>query len=295
MSIDLPRISVIVPAFNEERWIGACLAHLKDQSYPQKSYEIIVVDNGSTDDTAKIALKNGVTLLSEPRRSAYLARNLAIERSSGDWLAFTDADCLADYDWLMNLWQCADRNRCVIVSGLTVYNLVRKTFGNWLYVQSHKPETLRSAVLEHNCVAGGNMLVNRHLINEIGNFKETMSGSDIEFSKRAASAGHSICFAEDARTSHQCDLSSIEYLRRTFSTRYGQTMHSEQRGFLSFIANFNRLPWRPGFRVPKPSMKEGEAVPHLIFWWVYCWINRWMGFLGSQWAMTIKLFIRNPN
>lgn len=93
--------SIIVPVFNEERHIAACLEALLALEYPEDRYEIIVVDNGSTDRSVDIVRSMPrVRLLQEPEPGDFAARNTGAAASSGALLAFTDADTAPDSDWL---------------------------------------------------------------------------------------------------------------------------------------------------------------------------------------------------
>lgn len=95
------RISVIVPFRNAEPYLQRCIASLLGQDYPSDQYEIIMVDNNSTDRSAEIAASySRVRLLSQNRPGAYAARNLAVGAANGEVVAFTDANCSADSDWL---------------------------------------------------------------------------------------------------------------------------------------------------------------------------------------------------
>ena len=96
-------ISVIIPVYNGERTIGACVESLLAQDYPKDKYEVIIVDNNSKDKTAGIIKEYSVQYLFEGRiQSSYAARNAAIKAAKGEILAFTDADCAADKEWLKN-------------------------------------------------------------------------------------------------------------------------------------------------------------------------------------------------
>jgi len=96
-----PFVSIIVPVCNSERTIGECLDALLCQEYPRDKYEIIVVDNGSEDNTPGIIKKYSVALESEnEKRSAYAARNKGLERARADIIAFVDGDCVAAKNWL---------------------------------------------------------------------------------------------------------------------------------------------------------------------------------------------------
>ena len=95
-----PFVSVIVPVLNSEKTIERCITSLLDQDYPMDKYEIIFVDNGSTDHTLKILnnFNKNIKILKEPIESSYRARNKGIMNTKGDIIAFTDSDCVADYN-----------------------------------------------------------------------------------------------------------------------------------------------------------------------------------------------------
>lgn len=95
-------ISVIVPAYNEERLLSFCLEALKNQEY-MGDYEIIVVDNGSADKTAKIAEEYGVKVISEPRRGIGNALRKGCKEARGEIIAITNADTIVSPDWLARI------------------------------------------------------------------------------------------------------------------------------------------------------------------------------------------------
>jgi glycosyltransferase involved in cell wall biosynthesis len=99
----LPTISVVVPVLNAERTIDDCIVSILRTDYPSNRREIVVVDNASTDGTARIIKRRPVQYLLEERRSPAHARNRGIGASLGDIVAFTDADCLATTGWLREL------------------------------------------------------------------------------------------------------------------------------------------------------------------------------------------------
>jgi glycosyltransferase involved in cell wall biosynthesis len=100
-------VAVVVAVLNEEAGIAACLDSLLQQNYPRERYDIIVVDNGSTDRTLDIlSLYEGqLTLLHEHRRGAAAARNAGVAAAESEIIAFTDADCVVQRDWLFHLVQ----------------------------------------------------------------------------------------------------------------------------------------------------------------------------------------------
>lgn len=95
------KISIIVPFLNEERYIRACIESLLAQDYDRGKYEIIFVDNGSTDAGPSIVREfSEVILLRETDGQVFTARNTGIQAASGEVFAFTDADCVVTPRWL---------------------------------------------------------------------------------------------------------------------------------------------------------------------------------------------------
>ena len=92
-------LSVIVPVYNEHSTLPLVVARICN-ALPEVSKEIIIVDNDSTDDSASIAARYPITLLSESEiRTSYAARNRGINHARGEIIAFTDADCIPAPDW----------------------------------------------------------------------------------------------------------------------------------------------------------------------------------------------------
>jgi GT2 family glycosyltransferase len=100
---DLPAVSVVVAAVNEQDAIGQCLTSLLGVDYPPERREIVIVDNGSTDATRELVERYPVQLLREERRGVGWARNAGVGATSGEIVVFTDPDCVATTGWLTEL------------------------------------------------------------------------------------------------------------------------------------------------------------------------------------------------
>ena len=99
---ECPRYSVVIPAFNEQECLGSCLASLSAQDYPA-AFEIIVVDNNSTDRTPLIAAAAGAVVVSEPERGVCQARQRGTEVARGEIIISTDADTTFAPGWLSGI------------------------------------------------------------------------------------------------------------------------------------------------------------------------------------------------
>lgn len=117
-----PFISVVIPAYNEEAEIKNCLDSLKAQELDQKDFEVVVVDNASTDKTAQIIKRYPFKYTYEPKRSVVVARQTGVDKSRGEIIVSADADTIYPKNWL---WQIkkdfANNPKLVAVVGWIYY------------------------------------------------------------------------------------------------------------------------------------------------------------------------------
>ena len=97
---DLPLVSIVIPVRNEERLLGRCLESIADLDYPQDRVEVIVADSLSADRSRAIAVQFGAKVVANPGRTVVSGRNRGMEAARGDFIAFTDADCVVSRHWL---------------------------------------------------------------------------------------------------------------------------------------------------------------------------------------------------
>lgn len=109
-----PLVSVIVPAHNEEAFIGKCLDSLSRQSLDKKFFEVLVINNASKDDTAKIARKYKVRVIEEKKKSVILARQKGVDKAKGEIIVSADADTTYPANWLKSIKNDFDKNRDLI-------------------------------------------------------------------------------------------------------------------------------------------------------------------------------------
>ncbi|PIS09509.1 glycosyltransferase [Candidatus Beckwithbacteria bacterium CG10_big_fil_rev_8_21_14_0_10_34_10] len=180
-----PTFSIIVPAFNRKETISLCLNALLKQTYFKDDFEIIVVNNNSTDGTDKIVSKFPVRCLRESKQGAYAARNKGIKAAQGKWLVFTDSDCIPDKNWLKGFSQYIEDDKIGCLAGRVIH-LKTKTYLDSLIKRSKAVNQKRA--LSHSFLpfaVTANVAYRREVFQKIGKFDKnlTMSG-DMDFSWR---------------------------------------------------------------------------------------------------------------
>ncbi len=173
-------ISVIVPVYNGEKTIERCLCSLANQRYPKKRYEVIIVDNNSTDDTKKIIEKYPAKYLCEKKRGSYAARNKGIRYAKGRILAFTDADCMAHVNWIADaVREFSDKKTgCVagrIGAGQRNSHIERYIAKKKLLIQKKEPCGLPLPYAKT-----ANAFYRKEVFDKIGLFEEWISGGDAD-------------------------------------------------------------------------------------------------------------------
>lgn len=198
------RVSVVIPVFNDPLRLGLCLDALEQQTLPRERMEVIVVDNGSEPPLQLLPRPYRLTLLRCLEPGSYAARNLALHHSTAEVVAFTDADCQPQPQWLAEGLASLERLGVQLLAGAvivepscadrpTAADLVEQTFAfrQDLYVA-------RGAY-----GATANLFVRREVVNHLNGFDQRRkSGADRDFGERARLAGYLIAYACEAVVRH---------------------------------------------------------------------------------------------
>jgi glycosyltransferase involved in cell wall biosynthesis len=199
----LPRVSVVVPVYNGGATIARCIESLLGQTYPRELYEVIVVDNNSTDDTTAIVKRYPVTLLAErDNQSSYAARNLGVTQAHGDIIAFTDSDCFAQTQWLAELVRPFDEPAVGAARGC-VEDSTPETLVEEFTVQAAPFAPTDARGLKSMVTA--NAAVRSDALMRVGLFDESLpTGGDVDLAWRVQmQLGLRIADAPDAKVMHK--------------------------------------------------------------------------------------------
>ena len=203
-------LSVIIPVKNDARRLARCLASIA-ASQPAGGREIIVVDNGSTDDSVAVAHAAGAQVLSLPHQRVSALRNEAAAAARGDWLAFVDADHELGASWMaaaIELTWPAD-----VGAAGALY--IAPADGTWV---QRTYGALRGRTVgrsETRWLGTGNLIVRRDVFAAIGGFDASLDTcEDVDFCQRLRAAGWRLVADERLVSIHHGDPSTLRRLFR---------------------------------------------------------------------------------
>jgi glycosyltransferase involved in cell wall biosynthesis len=216
--------SVVVPARNAAATIGECLMGALSQSVPKELYEVLVVDDGSIDQTAAIARRLGVRVVAQPPLGTAAARNTGLRAAKGDPIVFLDPDCVPKLDWLGQMLAPFDVPAVVGVQGAYASDqdgLVPR----WIQLEfddRFRQIDSTQSINTLQCFSAG---FRRSALVKTGGFDPTLGlGEDLDLSYRLARSGSRFVFAAKACVYHQHGRSLRRYLERAIRDGLWQSL-----------------------------------------------------------------------
>ncbi|HEX5419142.1 MAG TPA: glycosyltransferase [Gammaproteobacteria bacterium] len=212
--LEWPKVSVVVCSYNGSRTIRDTLAGLEALDYP--SYEVIVVDDGSTDATAQIAAEYDVTLISTPNRGLAEARNTGWKRASGEIIAYIDDDAYPDVHWLRYLAYTFMTTGYGGVGGPNIAPAEDGPLADCVANAPGGPVHVLISDTEAEHIPGCNMAIRRDALESIGGFdpRYRAAGDDVDVCWRLQERGWKIGFHAAAMDWHHRRGSIKAYWRQ---------------------------------------------------------------------------------
>lgn len=211
-----PFVSVIIPVYNDTARLRLCLAALERQTYPQDRFEVIIIDNGSDSPVdCSLASTCNVTLLSEPRPGGFAARNTGIERATGEILAFTDADCLPEPEWLETLVAASNGRRVVVAGRIDAFaaDPHRPTASERFDMLWGFPQ---DRFVADGYAASANLAVRRDVFGEVGPYDSGLfSDGDREWCARARALAVPMLYVHGAVVRHPARAKLSAHVTKT--------------------------------------------------------------------------------
>jgi glycosyltransferase involved in cell wall biosynthesis len=249
--------SVIVPVRNGKSVLPQLIAALQRQSDGTGRFEIIVGDDGSDDggtDSLE-TLDERVRVTRAPASTGYAARNRAAALASAPVLAFCDADCVPDPDWLAaGLAAIKDADvvggfvRCVAGGRQTIWTLIDVD----TFVDAER-------AIRNGGLLTGNLFIRRDLFTQLGGFDESLPRTgDFEFSRRCHASGARIAFSRDAVVSHPTYDRAQPFLGKFWSVNRWFAWREARAGRRPFLLRWRA--WIPVVQTARSRQASGKPV-----------------------------------
>jgi glycosyltransferase involved in cell wall biosynthesis len=208
------QISVIIPHLNQPAHLARCLASL--MAGQRRPDEVFVVDNGSSVlPEAVCAAYPGVRLLSEPTPGPGPARNTGIAASSGDVLAFIDADCLADPPWLaVAAREMADPAAQILGGDVRIALKDPRNLSALEAYESIFAYRMDRYIAREGFTGTGNLVIRRAIYDAVGPFAGIGVAEDRDWGRRATAKGYKIRYVADMKAYHPARSSFAEIFRK---------------------------------------------------------------------------------
>lgn len=217
------KVSIVSPVYNGEKTLSLCLDSLLNLDFPKENLEIIVVDNNSTDATKDIIRHYPVKYVFEGKRSRGAARNKGIKESRGELVAFIDADCIADREWLTNIVEGFTSEAVGGCGGEVLpfnpYTLIEKYYCfKGLFSQKKGLMTTESFLPR---IATFNAIYRRDVLEEVGLFDDSfITNEDIDLSYRVYLKGYQLKYIPEALVYHKHPDNLSDLFRKWFEYGY---------------------------------------------------------------------------
>lgn len=274
----LPSFSIVIPTYSRPDQLGTCLQALSGLAYPPDRLEVLVVDDGGevpldavvTPFRSDLAL----TLIRQPNAGPAAARNTGAARARGEFLAFTDDDCLPDPDWLMDLAQILSRAPESMVGGTTLnaasslYSATSQLILEVVY-RHYNANPLRARF-----VASNNMALSARGFREIGGFDPGFrTAEDRDLCDRWLHRGSRIIFTPTAKVRHVRHLNARAFCRQHFeygrgAERFNRLRSERNSGSMLIESRFHldvrNWLWFPLTQVP---LRRVPPVAALLALW----------------------------
>jgi mycofactocin system glycosyltransferase len=236
----LPSISIVIPVLDRAEELARCLDSIAQVDYPAEKLQVIVVDDGSRDDSPQVARSRGALLVSSggTRRGPAAARNVGAAHATGELLAFIDSDCSASPAWLSQLTPLFAQPRTAAVGGMVEGMCSESAVDRYEAVMSSltlgSRERFGSSGDDTFYLPSCNLLVRRSLFLSVKGFEESMHvGEDVDLTWRLRDAGWTIAYlpAGSIQHEHRSSLRSFMSRRFDYGTSEGmlQKLHPQRR------------------------------------------------------------------
>lgn len=233
----LPFVSVIIPTYYDWKRLQLCLNALKKQTYPEKNFEIIVVNNAPDDKAPEtLALPENCILLGEEKPGSYAARNKALSIAKGDIYAFTDSDCQPKDNWLEVAVDYLNKKPEIDRIGGEMVLFSENEKMNWFEIYEVFFAFPQKEFVQSGMAATGNMISRKTVFDEVGRFNDKlMSGGDGEWGRRASTKQSRIVYLKNCMVFHPTRADILEIKTKNRRLAGGHLYRAREQGWAAVL------------------------------------------------------------
>ncbi|MCK0770253.1 glycosyltransferase family 2 protein [Chromohalobacter canadensis] len=204
MTNDAPRVSIIIPTYLDQQALQCCLYALSSQTFSFNDFEVLVVDNKSPFSPLDLVVPSemNVRFCQEAKPGSYAARNLGIYESRGEVLAFLDADCVPENDWLAaGIWSLDSTGADLLAGCIELTYRSERLMPAECFEKAFAFRQLQN--VKNGVSVTANLFVRKQVFTQVGTFdEEMMSGGDFEWTRRATTRGNRLVYCQNAVIRH---------------------------------------------------------------------------------------------
>lgn len=289
---NLPFISVVIPVKNAQRFLGACLKSLNSLNYPKDKYEVIISDSNSTDKTREIAASLGAKVIEAGGESVCAGRNSGFKQARGEIVAFSDADCVMDKNWLINSIKYFKDEKVACVGGVSLVPDDETVFGKACgFIFSYRIFTGGSTYgrnftqvreVRHN--PGCNAIYRRSALIKVMPVDECFKqGEDVVMNKKLRDLGYKFLFTPDTKLWHYRSSSPERFWKQKICYGIGRVLigraHPELLNPLHIITGYS-IPLIILMLITSLFLGTGfftalvlSAISFLLFFFFLAWLK----------------------
>lgn len=289
-------ISVIIPVYNDPDGLSDTVNSLLDQTARPDLYEIIIVDNMSTDETPKVAKslseKNpNVNFVTEDEvQSSYAARNTGIQRAQGELLAFVDSNMTVGNTYIESIEKKMKENDRKYM-GCDVRVVTKEDANRIARYNQARAFPVEHQIKAEKFAPTACLVVHREIFEEVGLFDgDLISGGDYEFGHRVVDAGYKLTFEPNIILCHPARASISALLRRQF--RFGRGRIQRQRKYparFSYRSLFDIRRWLPSYpwKFRNRYEEHSKSSFDLLIWYMLEYIVKLSNNMGQIYEKRI--------
>ena len=217
------KYSVVIPVYNGEKTLKTCLTALENQTVSRNEYEIIVVDDGSTDSSGDLAKAGADHYFYQKNQGPAVARNLGAQKACGDIIIFTDSDCEPTENWIEEMIRPFNENPAIVGLKGAYLTKQKKIMARFVQIEYETRYEFMKKYQYIDFIDTYAAAYKKNIFLQFNGFDSEFPiamTEDTELSYRIAAAGHKMVFNPRAIVYHNHPTSFIYYLKRKYRAAY---------------------------------------------------------------------------